>query len=176
MKLRTRTATTLLALSSFITTAAQPSAPDAAAALLDHLAGRWVMTGTIGGKQTTHDVDAEWVLEREYLQLHEVSREKETNGHPAYEAIVYLSWDARAKEIVCLWLDNTAGGGLSAQGLAHGALSADSIPLVFTLPGNETLHTTFQYDKAADLWRLTIDDVKNGATDRFADVRLMRAR
>src|SRR5579872_4632366 len=30
--------------------------------LLDHLAGNWVLQGTIAGKETTHDVEAAWVL------------------------------------------------------------------------------------------------------------------
>lgn len=176
MKRHAGIATAVLTVASALSAGAQPPASDAASALLDHLAGRWVMTGTIDKTQTTHDVQADWVLKREYLQLHEVSREKDADGHPAYEAIVFLSWDAKANDIVCLWLDNTAAGGLSAQGLAHARPTADSIPLLFTLPGNETLHTTFRYDKAADSWRLTIDDVKNGASDRFADVRLSRTR
>jgi hypothetical protein len=30
--------------------------------LLDHLAGQWILQGTIAGKRTTHDVQVEWVL------------------------------------------------------------------------------------------------------------------
>ena len=36
----------------------------AAEHLLDHLTGKWVLTGTSGGSETTHDVDAEWILNR----------------------------------------------------------------------------------------------------------------
>ena len=54
--------------------------------LLDHLTGNWVMKGMIGGKAVTHDVDASWLLNREYLQLHEVSRERTVSGAPSYEA------------------------------------------------------------------------------------------
>ena len=43
------------------TTAQQPGFQDP---LLDLLAGNWVMTGTIAGAETTHDIVAEWVLER----------------------------------------------------------------------------------------------------------------
>ena len=78
--------------------AQQTSTDTAPIALLDHLAGHWVMTGTLGGKRITHDVDATWVLKREYLQFHEVSRDKDASGVPAYEAIVLLGWDAKANE------------------------------------------------------------------------------
>jgi hypothetical protein len=29
--------------------------------LLDHLVGTWVLRGTIAGKETTHDIVAQWV-------------------------------------------------------------------------------------------------------------------
>ena len=154
----------------------QQSDADAAAALLDHLAGRWTMSGTLGGKQTIHDVEATWVLKREYLQFHEVSRQRDAEGGPAYEAIVFLSWYAKTNEFMCLWLDNTAGGGLSPQGIARGKRSGTAIPLVFTLSARESLHTTFTYDTAADTWRLTIDDVTDGKADRFGDVTLKRTK
>jgi hypothetical protein len=153
---------------------AQNAAAEAPTQVLDHLAGRWVMSGTIDGKQTTDDVDADWVLKREYIRLHEVSREKDAKGGPAYEAIVFLSWDAKKGEYSCLWLDNTAGGALSAEGIAHGKPTADAIPLVFMIAGKESLHTTFRYDARADNWQLTIDDVTSGKNDRFADVRMTR--
>ena len=145
-----------------------------AAALMNHLVGRWTMTGTLGGKQTIHDVDASWILKREYVQFHEVSRERDADGRPAYEAIVLLSWHVKTSEFMCLWLDNTAGGGLSPQGIARGPQSGDTIPLVFTISQRESLHTTFAYDRSAETWRLTIDDVTDGKSDRFGDVILTR--
>ncbi|HEX9105800.1 MAG TPA: hypothetical protein VF832_01195, partial [Longimicrobiales bacterium] len=72
--------------------AQQPSSarPDS---LLEHMAGRWVLSGTIDRQQATHDVVAEWVLGHEYLRLSEVSRERAAAGGPAYEAIVFLGID-----------------------------------------------------------------------------------
>ena len=143
---------------------------------LDHLAGDWVLQGTIAGKQTTHEVQAEWVLNREYLRLHEVSREKDARGGPSYEAIVFIGWDAKAQEYACLWLDSTGGGGLSAQGIARGKRSGDSIPFIFTITPSESIHNTFVYDRSTDTWKWLIDDEANGKSDRFADVKLSRAR
>jgi hypothetical protein len=39
--------------------------------LLDHLTGNWILQGTIAGHETTHDIEAEWVLGHEYVRLHE---------------------------------------------------------------------------------------------------------
>ncbi len=155
---------------------AQTPSANAPLQLLDHFAGQWVLQGTIAGKQTTHDVQVEWVLKREYLRIHEVSREKDAKGDPAYEAIVFVSWDPKAQEYTCLWLDSTAGGGLSAQGLAHGKKSGDSIPFLFTISPSDSIRNTFVYDRASDTWKWLIDNDSNGKTDRFADAKLSRAR
>lgn len=152
---------------------AQQSA-DSPIQLLDHLAGHWVLKGAMGGKQTTHYVDADWVLNREYLRLHEVSDAKKPNGDPAYEAIIFISWNAKPQEYKCLWLDNTSGAGLSNP-IARAKPQQHAIPFVWVLSQSE-LHTTFTYDASSDTWTWTIDDVKDGKADRFADVRLTRRR
>ena len=143
--------------------------------LFDRLAGHWVMSGRIADKQTTHDLDVEWVLRQGYLRMHERSRETDAGGLPAYEAIVFLGWDAKAKEYRCLWLDSTSPNGLVPQGIARGTPADGAIPLVFALSPRVSIATTFRYDAGSDTWQLTIDDTSEGKSDRFADLRLTRA-
>ena len=69
--------------------AAAAQQPTLASPLLDHLAGHWVLRGTIAGKPTTHDVDAEWVIQHQYLRLHEVSQEQNAKRQPQYEAMIF---------------------------------------------------------------------------------------
>jgi len=154
-----------------------------ATALLDRLAGRWTMTGMLAGKKATHDIDARWVLNREYVEFHEVSRDRRADGTPAFEAILMFQWSAKSSEFTCLFLDNTVGGGLSPEGIARGKQAGNSIPVVFACrngqcpPGlseHESMHTTFDYDRSTDTWRLTIDDIADGKTSRFADMKLTR--
>jgi hypothetical protein len=152
----------------------QQSDATAAAALMNHLVGRWTMVGTLGGKQATHEADVRWVLNREYVEFHETSRERGPDGGPKFEAIVFLAWYAKTSEFMCMFLDNTVGGGLSPEGIARGKPSGNAIPLIFTLSAHESLHTTFTYDPAADSWRMTIDDVTDGKAARFGDMTLRR--
>ena len=63
-------------------------------ALLDRMAGNWVLEGTIDGDESVHDVLAQWVLDHQYLRFHEVAREREPDGTPLYEAIVFIGWDS----------------------------------------------------------------------------------
>lgn len=138
--------------------------------LLDHLAGKWVMRGTIGGKQTTQDVDARFVLNGGYLQLHEIARQK--NG---YEAIIFISRDQKSGEYDCLWLDNTSNVAFTNGVSAHAKPTADSIPFEFrSREGKVFFRTTFVYDAANDRWQWLLDDWSNGNAEAFARVTLTR--
>jgi hypothetical protein len=142
--------------------------------LIQRLAGTWVLRGTIAGSQTTHDVEATWVLEHQYLQLHEVAREKDDKGRPAYEALVYIGWDKRTSSFACLWLDTTGGGGLVGEGIGHGTRAGDEIPFLFKAADGSLFHTTFAYDRGADAWRWIMDGEQDGRPQPFARVTLTR--
>ena len=143
--------------------------------LLDRLTGHWVLHGTLAGKETTHDVAAEWVLGHEYVRLHEVSREKNRDGQPAYEAIVFVGWDATSSQYACLWLDSTGGGGLSGQAIAHARRSGDELPFVFKeSDGSVSFTNTFVHHKESDSWAWIMDNVEKGKSTPFARLTLKR--
>ena len=143
--------------------------------LLERLVGKWVLRGMIARKQTTHDVVAEWFLDHQYLRIHEISREKNEKGHALYEAVVLIGWDEVALEYQCLWLDSTGGGGLTAQGIAQGKRSDDSIPFLFReRDGSISFNNTFSYDKVNDSWSWQMDNVQKGKAVPFGRVKLTR--
>jgi len=150
---------------------AQPSASQEP--LLEHLTGNWILRGAIAGRETTHDVEAEWVLGHEYVRLHETSREKKAAGEPAYEAIIFIEWDESSSEYRCLWLDSTGGGGLSAQGIALGKRIGDEIAFLFK-DKDGSIHTTFAYSKSTDTWQWLIDNEAGGKVSEFARLKLTR--
>jgi hypothetical protein len=161
----------LLFMTSFSASAQEPTGKDP---LLDRLAGSWILQGTIAGRETTHDIESEWVLNHEYLRLHETSREKTVQGHPAYEAIVLIEWNESANEYRCLWLDSTGGGGLSTP-IAQGKRGNDEIAFLFGGKDKDSgIHTTFVYSKGADTWSWLIDNEYGGKLTPFARVKLTR--
>jgi hypothetical protein len=168
-----KTTPTLLALIvmvSFSAAAQQAAHQDP---LLDRMTGSWVLKGTIAGRETTHDIESDWVLGHEYVRIHETSREKNPQGQAAYEAIVFIEWDEPSSEYACLWLDSTEGGGLSSQVIGHGKRSGDEIAFLFkSKAGN--FHTTFAYSKSSDTWQWLMDDEGGGKLSTFARVQLTR--
>jgi hypothetical protein len=161
----------LLFAASFPASAQAPTAKDP---LLDRLAGSWILQGTIAGQQTTHDIESEWVLNHEYLRIHETSHEKNAQGQPAYEAIIFIEWDKSSNEYKCLWLDSTGGGGLSAP-VAQGKRGNDEIVFLFRDKDKDSgVHTTFAYSKGTDTWTWLIDNESAGKRTPFARVKLTR--
>ena len=174
MKPRLILAILLVAVFSFARPAsAEP--PVYADPLLDRLIGTWVLRGQIAGKDTTHDVVAEWVLGHQYVRLREVAREKDSKGNAAYEAIVFIGSGRPSHDYACLWLDSTRGGGLAPEGIVHAIRAGGEIPFVF-LDGAGTISfkNTFAYDKSTDSWAWLMDNVAGGKAIPFGRVKLTR--
>ena len=143
--------------------------------LLAHLIGHWVLRGPMAGKDVVHDVTFRWVLGGEYVEMHEVSRERTGAGAPAYEAIVYLVRDPHTHEYAALWLDNTDYNAFYPAGVGHATAAGDSIAFVFTSSATDHFHNTFVYDRAADTWAWHMDNDDARGWRPFARVTLARS-
>jgi hypothetical protein len=141
-------------------------------ALLDKMAGKWVLTGTIENQQTTHDVTAEWILQNSFLRLTEIAREKDASGKPLYEAEVLIAYDAAKKHYVCFWYDTT---GIPAPNQEGGVASRDGdrLPFLFKY-GGVPFHTTFSYQSTSDSWSWTMDGEDKGKLVPFARMTMNR--
>lgn len=169
--LRATTGFSLLSLLVFARLPAQALPSDS---LFDRLIGHWVLRGTIARQATTHDVTFDWVLGREYVQMHEVSRERAANGTPAYEAVVLFGRDPRSGDYACLWMDNTASTAFDPAGTGHGAVTGDSVTFTFHYTQATGFHTTFAYDHATDSWQWHMDNDSAGVRRPFARLTLTR--
>ena len=154
---------------------APAQAPDAAAAaahaVLDKATGQWVLEGVIAGQHTVHDVNAEWVLNGNYVRFTETARERGEDGRPAYEAVVLLGW--LKDHYVCFWFDNTevATGDVTCQAKPAG----DSVPLEFRDSKGALIFTnTLAYDRAHDTWEWQMANVQAGKSTPFATLPLHR--
>ena len=152
--------------------------PPVSSPLLDHLAGKWLMDGTIAGQRTKHDLDAEWVLDHHYLRIHEVSQEKKADGKPQYEAMVFIAWneetkDSGPKHYSCAWLD--VYGGLAAVSIGVAPPSENELAFLFkNEKGELDFSNDFVYDAKSDTWSDALDNIVNGAKKEFGRVKLTR--
>jgi hypothetical protein len=143
--------------------------------ILDKMLGTWIMTGTVDNEKVTHDVHVDRILKGQYLRIHEVAREKDAVGDPAYEAWIHIAWDKANSEYVVMWLDNTAITNFSPEGVGHGKPDGDQISFKWKSADESGIRNTFAYKRASDKWFWTIDNVDAaGRTSRFATLELKR--
>jgi len=144
--------------------------------LVDHLAGKWVLTGQMDKGPVTHDITAEWVLAHQYLELHEVSREKNMDGSPVYQAKVFIGWDAGKKIYDVVWLDDY--GSISTQSLGYATPNGNSLAFVFHNRDDAGgFHTTFTWHPENGTWSMDMDNMTAaGKTETFARTTLTAAR
>jgi len=144
--------------------------------LVDHLAGKWVLTGQMDKGQVTHDFTAEWVLAHQYLEIHEISREKNKDGSPVYQAKVFIGWDAGKKIYDCVWLDDY--GSISTQSLGYAKPNGNGIAFVFQNRDDAgSFHTTFAWHPESGTWTMDMDQVNAvGKSEIFARTTLTSAK
>ena len=171
MKTLLRLILLLVFISPVTINAQQITQPDS---LLNKLTGKWVLSGRIAGQETIHDIDAKRVLNGQYVQLTEVSREKDGKGNALYEAVVYFCWQEAKKQYFCLWLDNTSNEGISNGVIGRAKENGDKIELVFKFSNSTLFHTTFLYDRDTDTWQWLMDGEENGKLQSFARVKLTK--
>ena len=146
--------------------------------LLDRIVGDWVLRGTIARQSVrqsvVHDVKADWVLAHHYIRIHEVSRERNMDGRPEYEAMVFIARNEQGPGYSCVWLDVT--GGLSSLSIGRASPTGNELPFVFRdEKGDLNLTNAFVYNPKDDSWEWRIDNVEKGVPKEFARLRLIRA-
>jgi hypothetical protein len=142
-------------------------------ALLDHMTGNWTLSGKVMGRTAAHTVAAEWVLNHQFLRIHETDDAPAAQGRVPYEAIVMVGYDNTSDRYVAHWTD--IYGGRYSETLGYGSRSGDEIRLVFEYPDGP-FHTTFRWKPDSQQWQWLMETKdKTGQWTQFADLTLARA-
>ena len=142
--------------------------------LAGHLAGKWELEGPIGSQTAHHEVQAEWVLNHQFLRIYE----KTSSGAPAserrYEAMWFLGYDPVSERYVLHLMD--LFGGRFSETLGYGTRDGNTIRFVFEYPDGP-FHTTYRWTPEKDSWQWLMEQKdKDGKWVNFADLKLTRPR
>jgi hypothetical protein len=142
-------------------------------ALLDNLVGDWSMTGTVAHRQAHDTVHADWVLNHQFLRIHEKNEVIVTSDSPGYEAIVMVGYDHASDRYVVHWMD--IYGGRFSETLGYGTRNGNDIALTFEYPDGP-FHTTFRWKPVSKSWQWLMEQKnKEGKWTQFADLTLAPA-
>jgi hypothetical protein len=141
--------------------------------LADHLTGDWKLEGPVMGHIGHHDVQAEWVLNRQFLRIHEkTSANAPPDEHP-YEATWFLGYDPVSERYVLHLMD--VFGARFSETLGYGTREGNAINFVFEYPDGP-FHTTFRWSPETKSWQWLMEQKnKEGKWTQFADLKLTHA-
>lgn len=141
--------------------------------LVEHMMGSWTLGGQVMGREAHHEVQGEWVLNHEFLRVHEKTAAGAPSDEHAYEATWFLGYDAVSERYVLHLFD--VFGARFSETLGYGTRDGDAIRFVFEYPDGP-FHTTFRWSREKDSWEWLMEQKnKEGKWTNFADLTLTRA-
>jgi hypothetical protein len=170
MKIRLFTTLAVLVLLQ-VASSAQGSAgwPDN---LVDRMAGTWKSQGQVMEREAHHEVQAEWVLNHQYLRIQEKTAAGAPDTERRYEAIWYLGYDSVSERYVLLLMD--VFGARFSETLGYGVREGNQIRFTFEYPDGP-FHTIFRWNPDSDTWEWLMEQKdKNGKWTSFADLKLSK--
>ena len=140
--------------------------------LVDHMTGVWKLQGPVMGHLGHHDVEADWVLNHQFLRIHEKTSASAPSDEHSYEATWFLGYD-RVSERYVLHLFDIFGARFS-ETLGYGTRDGDAIRFVFEYPDGP-FHTMFRWSPETGGWQWLMEQKnKEGKWTQFADLKLTR--
>jgi len=150
---------------------AQPAA-DWQDDLVGRLAGSWKLEGKVMGNNAHHDVQADWVLNRQFLRIQEKTAANAPATERSYDSIWYLGYDPISERYVLHLLDTY--GARFSETLGYGTRDGNRIRFIFEYPDGP-FHNTYVWNAAENSWQWVMEQKdKNGKWVPFANLKLTR--
>jgi len=133
--------------------------------LLAHMVGDWHLSGSVMGEAADHQVKVEWVLNHQFLRIHEKATAPSKTGL-LYEAMVMVGYDNASERYAAHWMD--VFGGRFSETLGYGHRDGNKIEFLFEYPDGP-FRTTFRWDPETRAWHWQMRQKdKSGAWTDFA--------
>jgi len=116
--------------------------------LVERLPGKWRLRGTLVGEAVDHSVQIDWVLNHQFLRLHEKAAAPSKSGL-LYEAMVFIGRDNASERYVAHWID--VFGGRFSETLGYGRRDGTTIEFLFEYPDGP-FRTSFRWDPEGKSW------------------------
>jgi hypothetical protein len=141
--------------------------------LLDHLVGKWNITSVAHGFSSTAVLDAEWVLNHQFLHYHLKSNEAIPWIHMPMEIDCFISYNHNSKRYVVLGM--SVFGVDDFEGFCYGDRNGNELKLI-QKGNNETDPTNVQrytWEPTSHSWTIQSRPIVDGKEgDVFLDMKL----
>jgi Protein of unknown function (DUF1579) len=139
-----------------------------------NLAGSWTLTGSMGSTELRQKVDARWVIQGIFLQVHFMQEILAPQDQPPYEAIYIIGYDSQSEDYTMHLFDTF--GTRYARTIGVGTRRDDSVEFLFEYPDG-LLSNTFTWNRETDEWEMLLrQKEESGEWKIFARKSLTRSR
>jgi hypothetical protein len=99
--------------------------------LLNNLVGKWEVSATVYGQKFSLEREAEWVMNHQYLRIHEKSREVVPWLKEPFERTIFIGYNHHAKRYLVYELTvHGADGPLQPEGFSYGDRKGNELKVV----------------------------------------------
>jgi len=151
------------------TLCAQPAAPQVDP--LNKMIGDWSVEGDVRGKPVHHIISAEWILDRQFVRLHEKTDDGAPPSESRYDAYWFIGYDAVSERYVAHLFD--IFGQRFSETLGYGTRFRDEIRFVYEYPDGP-FHTTYRWLEKDGTWEWILEQKEKDTWAPFAHFKLTR--
>ena len=140
---------------------------------VDRLAGSWKLEGQVMGRTAHHDVQADWVLNHQFLCIREKTAANAPANERPHDAIWYLGYDPVSERYVLHLMD--VFGARFSETIGYGTRDGNRIRFVFEYPDGP-FHNTYVWNSRENSWQWLMEQKdKDGNWTPFAGLKLLRS-
>lgn len=122
--------------------------------LMDHLVGKWDVSAIVYGQKFTLDREAEWVLDHQYIRIHEKSREVIPWLKTPFERTIFIGYNRLNKRYIVYELTvHGAGGPIRPEGFSYAERTGNELKTTLTNGSDMVINQRFTWEPESGTWR-----------------------
>jgi len=129
--------------------------------LLNNLVGKWDVTATVHETKFTLDLDAEWVLDHQYLEIHWKSHQVVPWLKIPFEEICFVGYNRLYKRYFVHEVSVHGGGG-SYEGFCYAYKTGNEIKFVMLPDSDKTMEQRFIWEPKTKSWSIVSRQIVDG--------------
>lgn len=144
--------------------------------LLDHLVGKWNVTGIVHGMKFQNlSLEATWIMNHQYLQIHEKGTDTVPFIKMPWEAMFIIGYNHSTKQYVFYEL-TVRGVDEPYEGFSYASRSGNQLKVFSKIRPAEMIIQSFTWQPSSNTWHIESRIKKDGKEgDAYLDLKAIPA-
>ncbi len=144
--------------------------------LLDHLVGKWNVNGIVHGMKFQNlNLEATWIMNHQYLQIHEKGTDTVPFIKMPWEAMFIIGYNHSTKQYV-FYEFTVRGVDEPYEGFSYASRSGNKLKVFSKLSTKEMIIQSFTWQPSSNSWHLELRIKKDGKEgEPYLDLKAISA-